>query len=732
MKVSYFCLILFTLSQFVNAARKPDVTHKRNIKSNYVSSVCSNVASDYEFGSHIKSSRTKQCSYEPMLGTILICMANEMGPKTKGFQKSLKSMISTCERAKKNFTIDDLNKIYQNATNYVLDLNKSEQSIKQLQNVTYYQPIIMAGHDVKDWMRYYKSNYFNLDNASVFAGIMWCYFFGIFILIGVSNFAKRLGYHRRINNKFTKWFRSNISMPGLFNGKHTDPPQFLKLFAGLIPTRLESIIVVGFLGLNALFLGFHHDFGSPVYSKKRQVMRMVADRAGIMAFGLIPLLILFAGRNNIITSLTGIPFTSFIVFHKYVARMMWIHALIHSAGYLAYGVYADRMAHYLHRWYYRWGIVATLCGLILLIQALHCFRTRAYETFLVLHIILAVMFIIGCWYHCRYLGWVEWIYASWALWIFDRILRVVRMWMFGFRNAEIELIADDTFKLSVLHDNWFKPFPGAFAYVYFITPTTFWQSHPFTIIDSALNENETTIYIKTKAGVTNRINKFLSKSGNKLTVKICVEGPYGHRAPMEKYDTALLLAGGNGIPGPYYHAIDLAKRESCTKQEIKLLWVIRNPEAIAWFYKELKQLRNTPVQIDIYITGKTSPPKSLSSTVSNEIHDRCSEKEHSTSDNNSTEEPNEKKDQVQIYEESCIKYDHDSMISKLSSHVNFHYGRPDFNALLENEMIQQGKRDVAIMTCGPPKMVDSVRNIVAKKLMNAEGRVDLFEELQTW
>lgn len=76
-----------------------------------------------------------------------------------------------------------------------------------------------------------------------------------------------------------------------------------------------------------------------------------------------------------------------------------------------------------------------------------------------------------------------------------------------------------------------------------------------------------------------------------------------------------MLAGGNGIPGPYYHAIDLSKRESSTKQQIKLTWIIRNPDALQWFHKELEVLAHTNVQTDIYITAQDQTKEKLEVNV---------------------------------------------------------------------------------------------------------------------
>ncbi len=719
-KLSNFLVYFFLLLQFTLGHGGPSKTEVYGYEWKYTIYACNDAIEDYKFGANITGYYPLMCGYAPLTGTVLNCVANEVGPESATFNKSLKRVSTMCtDYAKVNMSVAELRSLYENATHYLLDISTVTTN---LTTTKFYQPINVTHEMVKNSKQYYTNLYFNFDKASTLAGIMYFYFILVFILVGGANFIKRLGYHKNFNNSFINWYRAKISIPALFNGKHTEAPVYLKVFSTLWPTRVESVVVFFFICLNVLLTTVNYHFAKGDTPSYIQLMICVADRTGLLSFGLIPLLIIFAGRNNILTSLTGIPYTSFIVYHKWVARFMWIHALIHSACWTAYAVNKSYLTYYSSQAYWIWGVVATIIGGIMLFQAFHVFRNMAYETFLVIHIVLAILFIVACWWHCYELGWLEWIYVSWAVWIFDRLVRIIRMCMFGFTNAQVELIADDTFKISVKHGKWFVPFPGSFAYVYFITPTMFWQSHPFTIIDSALERDVTTIYIKTKAGITKRINKELAKHpGNKKTIRISIEGPYGHRAPMEKYDTALLLAGGNGIPGPYYHAIDLAKRESSTRQQIKLLWVIRNPEALQWFYDELRVLMHTNVQTDVYITApQTKQDFGTSEKKDSESSDGAEVKK---SDGVSSDEDVKSK-----------KLSVDEIIASLSNHIGFHYGRPNLEEIIVNEFTKenQGNHSVGVMSCGPPKMVDGIRTLVAEHLQEAKGRVDLFEELQVW
>ena len=70
----------------------------------------------------------------------------------------------------------------------------------------------------------------------------------------------------------------------------------------------------------------------PVY---KQILRYVADRTGILSFANLPLLRIFAGRNNIFLWATGWSFATFNLFHRHVACIATVQAVVHTALYIA-------------------------------------------------------------------------------------------------------------------------------------------------------------------------------------------------------------------------------------------------------------------------------------------------------------------------------------------------------------------------------------------------------------
>ena len=90
------------------------------------------------------------------------------------------------------------------------------------------------------------------------------------------------------------------------------------------------------------------------------------------------------------------------------------------------------------------------------------------------------------------------------------------------------------------------------------------------------------------------------------------------RVGVEAYGESLQLlrrylcfiAGGNGIPGIYSEIVDIANKQQLSKEEgckrrLKLIWVIRKCNMLLWFHNELANLKNTNIEVTIYVTQAT-------------------------------------------------------------------------------------------------------------------------------
>ncbi|KAK2927045.1 FAD-binding 8 [Fusarium oxysporum f. sp. vasinfectum] len=195
---------------------------------------------------------------------------------------------------------------------------------------------------------------------------------------------------------------------------------------------------------------------------------------------------------ELLAYITDWPFSTSLVLHRWVARLCALHAILHSitllAAYIRLGTYYTD----LHKPYWIWGIVGTLCLVLLLVQSVLWFHRASYEVFLIPHIVLAVFVIFGCWYHIYF--WKPfsevyelWIYMVCAVWFFDWLFRVLRVAKNGVRRASVVELSDEIVRLDISGVRWLST-PGYHAYIYFPTlqPFRLWQNHPFSITNTAL------------------------------------------------------------------------------------------------------------------------------------------------------------------------------------------------------------------------------------------------------
>jgi hypothetical protein len=89
-------------------------------------------------------------------------------------------------------------------------------------------------------------------------------------------------------------------------------------------------MIAGYVLLNVLFLATD-------YKIDGRTVNAIGNRAGHLSICQMPIFFLFAGRNNFFIWVTGWPYNDFQVFHKWIARVATMEAIVHSA---CYGYYA--------------------------------------------------------------------------------------------------------------------------------------------------------------------------------------------------------------------------------------------------------------------------------------------------------------------------------------------------------------------------------------------------------
>ena len=396
-------------------------------------------------------------------------------------------------------------------------------------------------------------------------------------------------------------FHAFLIDPPAFGPSHSTPIKNLVT----VPTRGQALFIAYLIAANVIAnaVGIHIAVPSSWYPTSwYQVAVYVSNRTGATSFANIPLLILYSGRNNVLLWLTDWSHSTFLLLHRYVAWLCALEACIHSAIYLHLYLWKNAHAEEAALSYWYWGIIATLAISLLLPLSIRPIRTAAYELFRVAHIILAILVIVGSWYHIieRYShqwGYETWMYMAMAIWAFDRIARVARILWRGVHRAYVSRIDDNYFRVDI---------PGAEAegHIYAYFPTLgwrVWENHPFSVVNTvgaptAADNSETkvelekspvtasstgitsspesgslasrredtrklggpgiTLFVRAHDGATSRL---VSKIGAPKGIPVLIEASYGHEsaslltglstAPRPEFPNTVCIAGGVGITG---------------------------------------------------------------------------------------------------------------------------------------------------------------------------------------
>ncbi|RPB16452.1 hypothetical protein P167DRAFT_517255 [Morchella conica CCBAS932] len=209
----------------------------------------------------------------------------------------------------------------------------------------------------------------------------------------------------------------------------------------------------------------------------------------------MPIFFLLAGRNDFLVWLTGWSYGTFHVFHKWVARVSALMGMVHS---VAYAVYMYQIGDEARRWNpaYWWnGVSAMIVMGLILVLAIFPFRKKAYEFFLITHIIGVMVFLIFLYHHLKLSAtrmYNPWLWACIAMWAFDRFTRLLRILILNYgafsRNPQNHHMArakfvkgTDVIQLTVYPSaEDVNYFPGAHYFVFLTGTWRFWESHPFT------------------------------------------------------------------------------------------------------------------------------------------------------------------------------------------------------------------------------------------------------------
>ncbi|KAG5362270.1 Ferric reductase transmembrane component 3 [Yarrowia sp. C11] len=555
-----------------------------------------------------------RCHYQPALGSVLLCIHRNTIPEELDW--SYRSLIENCQEKGYYLTQTDLFYAWMNASDY-------EDTSYELPTSPTNGPLVRTPVSVP--VDVFTTYFWVIDEAIYYTNFASYYSYGlgffwamVFFVGVISNFIAKNAHNvtaRFFAGKKTNIVRRHFFMSALGSLKHNVPLSIRRMGIMAVPTRAQFVVtfIYVFAEIIYIFIGLAiapRDL--PLQDLRANWIKSIANRSGGMAVTQVPWIFLFAGRNNILMWMTGWGFDTFNVFHRWIARMCVLHALIHTVAYAMSAHNYNFLEAGLHLAYFKWGIAATVCCVAICIQAFYYFRHWKYEVFLALHIVLALFFLIGVWIHIDMFHWCEYVYAAGAVWIFDRFMRLFRIWWSGLCVVGDFQIADEKAKImriTIDYSQMWEVYPGAHLYLYVLNSKRVWENHPFTVYQSpqATRDGRLSLMVRAKEGKTKELfNAILASETKAVQYNCLVEGPYGNSHPVHKYDTCIIMAGGIGVTAAYAYAVSCLNQERVMgRQKIVFVWVLPTDEALEWFKPELDFLQQFGnVEIELYFTSK--------------------------------------------------------------------------------------------------------------------------------
>ncbi|KAF4125555.1 reductase [Geosmithia morbida] len=469
----------------------------------------------------------------------------------------------------------------------------------------------------------------------------------------------------------------------------------------------------------------------------------IATRAGWMALGCMPFIILLATKANPIATVLGTSHEKLVVWHNWLAWAMFVLALVHTFPFIVDGIDEGTIvASWNDGGVWVTGVIALLAQAFLTFFSIRWLRERFYEFFKATHFFAAIVFVIFFFLHCdfRMTSWDYFIVAGvlYSLsWAYSQ-LRVYLQYGVGMR-ARLVLETDRMMRISVTAPpsaatDWspgqhmLLRFPG------FAGPLHSLTSHPFTICslppaDDRSAGSTMVFYVRPRGGMTARLARLARLAAGKpggAVVPVLLDGPYGGLKGrwFDGFDHTVVVGGGAGVGFTLALARDfLAARRRCRRRgadggggivasaEPRMTLVVsaRDPDLSRWYtdalsdmFGEEKDPRNLAgLSIRIHHTdAQVSPPDPGPATTS------AASADGSEPDPDPDPEMGSKSAAL-----SRIGDFHARLQSSVDTSV-FH-GRADLTALGREILSSARGQTVGIVVCGPASMVHDVGAVAA-------------------
>ena len=397
---------------------------------------------------------------------------------------------------------------------------------------------------------------------------------------------------------------------GRFKAWFTYQPRPMPSINKTLPSNGTSLSVIAFIGLQI----FYSFFRMPL---SLSMLFVFADRTSLLFVANLPLLYLFAAKNQPIKFLTGYSYEALNVFHRRLGEILCLLALLHSGGMIGVWYTILRpagiaLAKFLLMKMILLGIGALVAYEMIYFTSLGSFRQKWYELFLGLHVVLQTAALVLVWFHHH--GSRPYVGVALVIFLLDRLVYRMAVKSKTFRGALRIMNDGNTVAVSAsipkgrsrslvsyvaaatdISAGW-KPTDHVFLSVPALSHKHIIQAHPFTIASAAPFENDDEakleLLIRAQDGFSADLLHY-AKTHDAVAVRL--DGPYGSQSAvhmLQDSDHAVLVAGGSGIAVTWPLVWSVLKasrveddenpRKFAHSKRILFVWIIREQSHLSW------------------------------------------------------------------------------------------------------------------------------------------------------
>jgi NAD(P)H-flavin reductase len=424
-----------------------------------------------------------------------------------------------------------------------------------------------------------------------------------------------------------------------------------------LPSLGRSLFVLGYCILITVMLTTNSilPFSDAYYYEK------IGFRAAWISLMQVPLIILLAGKVNIIGMLIGTSYERLNWLHRWISRILLVSVAVHAGFFLREWIRADFLSELLQIMpVVKYGMAAGGLLLWMNLSGIAPVRHAFYEFWVIQHLISIAVFLWLLYKHVPAYA-MFYVWMSVAFITFDRSIRMI--WG-AYRNfkvrsggsvlkladrvgyrTELYALPGETTRV-VLKNVPFTWTPGQHLYIW-IPRIGFLETHPFTIsnissdLPSTLPPPNSTgitsstrtaaLEIRAHSGFSRRLFRLASKhsatSDKPLELRSFIQGPFGSHPEWNTFESLVLISASTGASFTLPILESILADPCCVRKCHFILLVRKTPQCSCYLHRLRVAARshrhpNLIVSIHVAVTG-TDDGEDGVGRIEGELQGRC-------------------------------------------------------------------------------------------------------------